>query len=120
LLGVEEANHRQRRLLRARRERPSCCTAEHRDEIAPFQMIELHSVLTSRSRIAGYRIGDDQSAGVPSYFTTRWRSSPPLGAMCGHGSSFHNCSANDWVGRVIGVLTLAPYDKFLDRTRCLG
>jgi hypothetical protein len=24
---------------------------------------------------------------------------------CGHGSFFHNRSANDWVGRVIGVLT---------------
>ena len=29
---------------------------------------------------------------------------------CGHGSFFSNRSANDWVGRVIGVLTLTPYD----------
>jgi acyl-lipid omega-6 desaturase (Delta-12 desaturase) len=29
---------------------------------------------------------------------------------CGHGSFFHHRSANDWVGRVIGVLTLTPYD----------
>jgi acyl-lipid omega-6 desaturase (Delta-12 desaturase) len=29
---------------------------------------------------------------------------------CGHGSFFHNRLANDWVGRVIGVLTLTPYD----------
>jgi acyl-lipid omega-6 desaturase (Delta-12 desaturase) len=28
---------------------------------------------------------------------------------CGHGSFFYNRSANDWVGRVIGVLTLTPY-----------
>jgi hypothetical protein len=36
-LDVHEANYRHRRLLRARRERPRCCAAEQRDEIAPFQ-----------------------------------------------------------------------------------
>ena len=29
---------------------------------------------------------------------------------CGHGSFFRDRLANDWVGRVIGVLTLTPYD----------
>ncbi len=29
---------------------------------------------------------------------------------CGHGSFFRGRLANDWVGRVIGVLTLTPYD----------
>jgi omega-6 fatty acid desaturase (delta-12 desaturase) len=29
---------------------------------------------------------------------------------CGHGSLFPNRLANDWVGRVIGVITLTPYD----------
>jgi acyl-lipid omega-6 desaturase (Delta-12 desaturase) len=29
---------------------------------------------------------------------------------CGHGTFFSNRDANDWVGRVIGVLTLTPYD----------
>jgi omega-6 fatty acid desaturase (delta-12 desaturase) len=29
---------------------------------------------------------------------------------CGHGSFFHRRRANEWVGRVIGVLTLTPYD----------
>jgi omega-6 fatty acid desaturase (delta-12 desaturase) len=29
---------------------------------------------------------------------------------CGHGSFFHRRLANDWVGRVLGVLTLTPYD----------
>jgi acyl-lipid omega-6 desaturase (Delta-12 desaturase) len=29
---------------------------------------------------------------------------------CGHGSFFRRRVANDWVGRVIGVLTLTPYD----------
>ncbi|RED22237.1 omega-6 fatty acid desaturase (delta-12 desaturase) [Rhodopseudomonas thermotolerans] len=29
---------------------------------------------------------------------------------CGHGAFFRQRQANDWVGRVIGVLTLTPYD----------
>ncbi|MGH6771706.1 MAG: fatty acid desaturase [Xanthobacteraceae bacterium] len=29
---------------------------------------------------------------------------------CGHGAFFRHRAANDWVGRVIGVLTLTPYD----------
>jgi acyl-lipid omega-6 desaturase (Delta-12 desaturase) len=29
---------------------------------------------------------------------------------CGHGSFFRRRLVNDWVGRVIGVLTLTPYD----------
>jgi omega-6 fatty acid desaturase (delta-12 desaturase) len=29
---------------------------------------------------------------------------------CGHGSFFRHRVANDWVGRVIGVFTLTPYD----------
>ena len=32
---------------------------------------------------------------------------------CGHGSFFSSRRANDWVGRVIGVLTLTPYDFWL-------
>ncbi len=29
---------------------------------------------------------------------------------CSHGSFFHSRRANDWVGRVIGILTLTPHD----------
>jgi omega-6 fatty acid desaturase (delta-12 desaturase) len=29
---------------------------------------------------------------------------------CGHGAFFRSRAANDWVGRVIGVFTLTPYD----------
>ena len=29
---------------------------------------------------------------------------------CGHASYFHSRRAQDWVGRVLGVLTLTPYD----------
>ncbi len=37
---------------------------------------------------------------------------------CGHGAFFHHRPANDWVGRVIGVLTLTPYD-FWRRTHAI-
>src|SRR5712672_579278 len=29
---------------------------------------------------------------------------------CGHGSFFRSRALNDWIGRVIGVLTFTPYD----------
>jgi len=31
---------------------------------------------------------------------------------CGHGAFFRRRSANDWTGRVLGVLTLTPYDMW--------
>src|SRR5689334_4898609 len=31
---------------------------------------------------------------------------------CGHGAFFRHRSVNDWVGRVIGVLTLTPYQAW--------
>jgi omega-6 fatty acid desaturase (delta-12 desaturase) len=31
---------------------------------------------------------------------------------CGHGSFFRHRATNDWVGRIIGVLTLTPYDAW--------
>jgi len=37
---------------------------------------------------------------------------------CGHGAFFHRRGTNDWVGRVIGVLTLTPYD-FWRRTHAV-
>jgi omega-6 fatty acid desaturase (delta-12 desaturase) len=37
---------------------------------------------------------------------------------CGHGAFFHHRLANDWVGRVISVLTLTPYD-FWRRTHAI-
>jgi omega-6 fatty acid desaturase (delta-12 desaturase) len=36
---------------------------------------------------------------------------------CGHGACFKGRAANDWVGRVIGVVTLTPYGFWL-RMRC--
>ena len=39
---AEIADYRHRRLLRTRDERPSGCRAEHSDELAAFQLIELH------------------------------------------------------------------------------
>jgi acyl-lipid omega-6 desaturase (Delta-12 desaturase) len=37
---------------------------------------------------------------------------------CGHGAFFRHRVANDWVGRLIGVLTLMPYD-FWRRTHAI-
>jgi omega-6 fatty acid desaturase (delta-12 desaturase) len=37
---------------------------------------------------------------------------------CGHGAFFHPRLANDWVGRVLGILTLTPYD-FWRRTHAV-
>jgi omega-6 fatty acid desaturase (delta-12 desaturase) len=37
---------------------------------------------------------------------------------CGHGAFFRHRLANDWVGRVIGVLTFTPYD-FWKRTHAI-
>ena len=37
---------------------------------------------------------------------------------CGHGAFFRSRRANDWTGRLIGVLTLSPYD-FWRRTHAL-
>jgi acyl-lipid omega-6 desaturase (Delta-12 desaturase) len=37
---------------------------------------------------------------------------------CGHGSLFSSRHANDWVGRVIGVFTVTPYD-FWRRTHAI-
>jgi hypothetical protein len=45
-------------LLRARRERPrSRGSTEKRDELATFQLVEVHSISASQGRIAGYRTG---------------------------------------------------------------
>src|SRR5262249_52897634 len=60
LSDAEPATH----LLRARREWPRSRAAEQRDELAAFQLIELHSVPASQGRIAGYRIGEEQSGGI--------------------------------------------------------
>ena len=46
------------------RERPRRHAADKRDELAAFQLIELHSVPIGQGRIAGYRIGGEQSAGI--------------------------------------------------------
>jgi omega-6 fatty acid desaturase (delta-12 desaturase) len=53
-----------------------------------------------------------------SYFLTILFAIPAAGLLvrlfiiqhdCGHGSFFKSRAANDWLGRVIGVLTLTPY-----------
>jgi len=52
--------------LRTCRQRPRGChhAPEQRDEVAWFQLIELHSVPHQPGPDAGYQIGGDRSAGV--------------------------------------------------------
>src|SRR3981081_2099004 len=58
--AAEQTNHRHRQLLRARSERPcNRRAADERDELAPFQLIELHSIPASQGRIVRYRIGEE-------------------------------------------------------------
>jgi len=76
--------------LRACRQRP--ChrrAAERRDELATFQLIELHSVPTSQGRIAGYRIGNGQSGGNGTILQpiSRWRGWPMSEVVSGRKSS---------------------------------
>src|SRR5215475_3946794 len=61
------------RLLRARRERPrDGRAAEKCDELPPFQLIELHLLPASQGRIAEYRIGNGQSAGILEFCDHSW------------------------------------------------
>jgi hypothetical protein len=46
------------------RERPRRRGRGERQELAPFQLIEMHSIPASQGRFAGYRIGEEQSAVV--------------------------------------------------------
>ena len=63
--AAKKTDHRHP-LLHARRERPrGCRAAEQRDEFATFQLNSLHSVPASQCPIAGYRIGEEQSAAAP-------------------------------------------------------
>jgi hypothetical protein len=43
---------------------PLAARAQQRDEIAAFQLIEVHSIPASQVQIAEYRIGADRSAGI--------------------------------------------------------
>src|SRR5262249_5162015 len=89
LLGrcrIEEPDHRHRRLLRTRRDRPCSRAADERDELAPLQLIDLHSVPAANPD-AGYRIGMDQSAAI------RIRPQPARAAMSSPTLSSLGCRA---------------------------
>jgi len=58
--GNERRNNKQCR------ERPRRRAAEQRNELASFQLIELHSIPASQDLDAGYRISNGQSAGIRS------------------------------------------------------
>jgi hypothetical protein len=67
---AEKPCDRHRRLLRARRERPrGRRAAEQRDELAPFQFIELHSIPTDRAGLQ-----DNELARISHEITERFSS----------------------------------------------
>jgi hypothetical protein len=65
-----------------------CCAAEQRDELAPFQLIEAHSIPPQQGQIAGYPISTDQSAGTPARvrFTSVNRRTPQC-VVCRMGAT---------------------------------
>jgi hypothetical protein len=66
---VEPSDYRHRRLLRARRERPrGDHAAEKRDELAAFQLIELHSIACR----PGARLQDIELAKISQEVTERF------------------------------------------------
>jgi hypothetical protein len=50
---LKESDHRHRRLLRARRERPRPRAAKQRDYLASFQPIKLHTLPANPGKLAG-------------------------------------------------------------------
>ena len=48
--GVHKADHRHCRLLRVHRERPTCCAAEQRDEVASLQLSKSHPLPPSQGQ----------------------------------------------------------------------
>jgi hypothetical protein len=63
------------RLLLARRERPrGSRAADQRDELTALQLIELHSMPASQTRIVRYRIGEAASWRKSAVRSTIWSS----------------------------------------------
>ena len=54
--------------------------AEQGDKLAPLQLIKLHSIPASQRRIAGYRMGRDQSAGIGALANAREMKGQQTGA----------------------------------------
>src|SRR5262245_45273963 len=78
---MEKSDHRDRRLLRARRPRHRRA-AEQRDELATLQSIELHLLTQPGTSWAAYRIGHDQVRGLPQCrISTRPMSESGLGCV---------------------------------------
>ena len=65
----------------ARGERPCRGAAEKRDELAPFQPMELHSMPAGQDHHTDYRISRDQSAGMAGIIQ------PITGPKVGFGST---------------------------------
>src|SRR5262249_57987164 len=74
---------------------PSCRAADQRNEIAASQFMEMHSIPLSQDRVAGYRMGRDQSAGIAA-------PAKPVPAALGHRSRKCNRSTPGLIAVVAG------------------
>jgi omega-6 fatty acid desaturase (delta-12 desaturase) len=71
--------------------------------VLPFILISAAAYVVGRHGVlAGYRSGHP-GVGLPAALFM-------IQHDCGHGSFFRPSRLDDWTGRVIGVLTLTPYD----------
>jgi hypothetical protein len=79
--GAEKSNHRHRRLLRARRERPRCRrAAEQCDELAASHIAPLpwHAVASGCFRVGLTRLINEQDIRTPQHIKNRARNDPGI------------------------------------------
>jgi hypothetical protein len=72
--AAEQSDHRQRRLLRARRERPSRRAAEQRDELATLD----HSITSSSFGVGMTRLVNEQNIRTPQRIENRACNDPGI------------------------------------------
>ncbi len=86
-----------------RQPRPARSVFELAVTAAPFALLWL---LTWATLHAGYMLGLLLTVPAGAFLLRLFL----IQHDCGHGAFFRRQASNDWVGRVLGVLTLTPYD----------
>jgi hypothetical protein len=119
----DEPNHRHRRLLRARRERPrGGRAAEQRDKIAPFQSIKLHAV----PRQPGVGMQDIELARISQEVTVTIYDGPTVFARAGRSLELlrepnHHQRKSDQKGKETRARAVVlPESHFCPAVRSLG
>jgi acyl-lipid omega-6 desaturase (Delta-12 desaturase) len=97
----------------ARYRKPSCVRSIVELVITAVPLVTLWMLMWA-GLVAGYWVGLLLAVPAAGFLVRLFM----IQHDCGHGAFFHHRVANDWVGRVIGVLTLTPYD-FWRRTHAI-